>query len=139
MIVIDGNGLVVGRVASFAAKKALLGEEVKIVNCDKMYITGSKKYLVNETHRRRAQGTWSKGPFYFRMADRFVRRIVRGMLPHKTLRGKEAYGRVMCYVGIPVVLKDAKMLTLENASIKNIPNLKYMTVGELSRLMGAKI
>lgn len=138
MIVIDGKDLIVGRVATYAAKKALLGEEVKIINCDKMYITGDKHYLFDETHRRRVQGTWSKGPFYFRIADRFVRRIVRGMIPYKTARGKEAYGRVMCYVGVPEPLKNVKALTLEYASIRKVPNLKYTTVGELSKHMGAK-
>jgi len=139
MIVIDGTGLIVGRVATFAAKKALLGEEVKIINCDKMYITGDRQYLIHENHRRRAQGTWSKGPFYFRMADRFVRRVVRGMIPYKTSRGKEAYSRVMCYIGIPAPLKNEKTITIEYASIKKVPNLKYVTVGELSKHMGAKV
>lgn len=138
MIVIDGKDSVVGRVATFAAKKALLGEEVKIVNAEKMYITGNKKYLVKDTHRKRMQGTWSKGPFYLRQPDRFVRRIIRGMLPHKTVRGKDAYRRVLCYIGLPEPLKNEKLVVIDNASIKNIPNLKYQTVADICRAMGAK-
>src|SRR3989339_851129 len=101
MIIIDGTDLIVGRVATFAAKQALLGETIRIVNCEKMYMTGPKDFLKKEVMRRRNQGTWSKGPFYFRQADRFVRRIVRGMLPHKTVRGKTAYGKVICFIGMP--------------------------------------
>jgi large subunit ribosomal protein L13 len=138
MIVINGKDMVVGRVATFAAKQALLGEEVKIVNCEQMYITGSKSFLVNETHRRRVQGTWSKGPFYWRQPDRFVRRIIRGMLPHKTARGKDAFRRVLCYKGLPEAMKNENPITLENAHIKKIPNLRYMTVAEICKHMGAK-
>lgn len=139
MIVIDGKDLIVGRVATFAAKKALLGETIKIVNCEQMLVTGNKTFLNKESHRRRVQGTWSKGPFYFRMPDRYVRRIVRGMIPYKTVRGAEAYSRVLCYVGLPDEYKNEKSITIEAAHIKKVPNLKYMTVGEISKLMGAKV
>jgi len=138
MIVIDGTNLIVGRVATYAAKQALMGETVKIVNCDKMYITGSRSYLVEDTHRKRVQGTWSKGPHYFRMPDRFVRRIIRGMIPYKTSRGLSAYRRVMCYVGFPEEYKNEKPITIERASINNIPNLRYSTVAEICKHMGAK-
>ncbi|GIU68915.1 MAG: 50S ribosomal protein L13 [Candidatus Woesearchaeota archaeon] len=139
MIVIDGKDLIVGRVATFAAKKALLGETIRIINCEQMVITGSKPFLTKESHRRRVQGTWSKGPFYYRMPDRYVRRIIRGMLPYKTARGKQAYSRILCYVGMPDELKNEKNITIESAHISKVPNLKYITVKELSKLMGAKI
>lgn len=139
MIVIDGKDLIVGRVASFAAKKALLGETIRILNTEHMLVTGNKTFLVNENHRRRMQGTWSKGPFYFRMPDRYVRRIIRGMIPYKTPRGKQAYSRVLCYIGAPEEFKNEKMITIESANVKKVPNLKYMTVGQMSKLMGAKI
>jgi large subunit ribosomal protein L13 len=138
MIIIDGKDLIVGRVASFAAKQALNGETVKIINCDHMYMTGDRAFLLNEMHRRRIQGTWEKGPFYLRRPDRFVRRIVRGMIPYKTSKGKIAYKRVLCYIGSPRELEQHKSITVDNASIKHIKNLKYVTVGELCKHMGAK-
>jgi large subunit ribosomal protein L13 len=138
MIVINGENLVVGRVATLIAKKALLGETVRVVNCEKMFITGSRKYLEDEAYRKRQQGTWSKGPFFYRQPDRFVRRIIRGMLPHKTARGMSAYKRVLCYIGMPEEFKNEKPLTFENASIKNIPNLKYSSVKDICKSMGAK-
>lgn len=139
MIIIDGKDLIVGRVATFVAKKALLGEEVKIINCEEMYITGDKPFLIKESFRRRVQGTWSKGPFYYRMPDRFVRRIIRGMLPHKTARGTEAYKRIMCYIGTPEELKGQKTTTVAVASISKVPNLKYMRIKDLSKHMGASL
>lgn len=138
MIVIDGKDLIVGRVATYAAKQALNGETIKIINCELMFITGNKEYLVRDTHRKRVQGTWSKGPNYFRQPDRFVRRIIRGMLPYKTNRGMTAYRRVLCYIGAPVELKTHKSITIEQASIKKVPSLKYLTVAELCKHMGAK-
>ena len=139
MIVIDGKNLIIGRVATHVAKAALNGETVRIVNCEQMMVTGSKKFLVNESHRRRVQGTWSKGPFYYRMPDRYVRRIIRGMIPYKTPRGKLAYSRVLCYIGIPEEFKNQKVITIDTANVNKVPNIKYMTVAELSKLMGAKV
>ncbi len=138
MIVINGENLIVGRVATIAAKKALNGETVKIVNCEKMFMTGNRKFLEEDTYRKRVQGTWEKGPFFFRQPDRFVRRIIRGMLPHKTARGMAAYRRVLCYIGMPEEFKNEKQLNIDNASIKKIPNLKYTSVQDICRSMGAK-
>jgi len=138
MIIVDGKDLIVGRVASFVAKQALNGETVKIVNCEQMYITGDKVFLLNEVHRRRDQGTWSKGPFYYRRPDMFIRRVVRGMIPYKTSRGALAYKRVMCYIGFPKELEQHKTTTIDKANVNNIKNLKYMTVAELCKHMGAK-
>ena len=137
MIIIDGKDLIVGRTATFVAKQALNGETVKIINCEQMYITGGKDFLKQEVHRRRVQGTWSKGPFYFRRPDRFVRRIVRGMLPHKTSRGITAYRKVMCYIGSPKELAQHKAITMDNAHIRKVPNLRYTSVGDLCKHMGA--
>jgi len=138
MIIVDGKDLIVGRVATFVAKQALNGETIKIINCEQMYITGDKAFLLNEMQRRRDQGTWSKGPFFFRRPDRFVRRIVRGMIPYKTSRGSLAYKRVLCYIGHPEELKQHKAISIDIANIKHVRNLRYLTVSELCKHMGAK-
>ncbi|MFA6887963.1 MAG: 50S ribosomal protein L13 [Candidatus Woesearchaeota archaeon] len=137
-MIIDATNSIVGRIATVAAKQALLGEEIVIVNCEKAYITGGKKYVVNDYIRKRKQGTWATGPFYHRQPDRLVRRIIRGMLPYKQEKGKSAFQRIMCYMGIPEEFKDQKMTILTNAQISDVPNLKYISIGEISRLLGAK-
>ena len=48
--VIDGENATLGRLASYVAKQALKGENIAILNCDKIIITGNKaniqeKYL----------------------------------------------------------------------------------------------
>ena len=56
-MIIDAKNLIVGRLSTFAAKKAMLGEKVDIVNCDLAVITGRKKWLIEEAKRkRRVQG-----------------------------------------------------------------------------------
>ncbi len=44
-IIINAENGSFGRVASFAAKQALLGNEVTVVNSEKAIITGNKKML----------------------------------------------------------------------------------------------
>ena len=41
--IIDGKNAVLGRLASFAAKEALRGEEIVILNCEQIIITGNKR------------------------------------------------------------------------------------------------
>ena len=137
-MIIDGSNLIMGRVATLAAKKALYGEKIDIVNCREMYITGKRRFLLFNYHRKRKMGTPAKGPFMSRMPDRFVRRAVKRMLPYKKPRGREAFERIMCYAGVPEKLKGQKMITLAEANIKKIPNTQYMKVGEICRLLGGK-
>ncbi len=134
-MIIDATDLIVGRFATVAAKKALLGEKVDIVNCEKAIISGDKVRLLADWKWKRTMGTY-KGPFYGRLSDRMVRRIIRGMLPYKQPKGKAAYERIMCFRGVPTVLKDEKMVSLEDAHISKLSTPKFLRVGELSKLIG---
>ena len=42
-MIIDATNIILGRLASFAAKHALLGETIEIINCENAVITGNKK------------------------------------------------------------------------------------------------
>ena len=137
-MIINAENLIVGRFATIAAKKALLGEKVDIVNCEKAIITGKRDFVLSEYRRRVAMGIPSKGPFLQRQSDRIVRRIVRGMLPYKRERGKDAFKRVMCYRGIPESFKNQKMETIKEANVSKMKNLDYITIGEISKHLGAK-
>ena len=57
MKVYNGEGMILGRLAAKAAKEALLGEEVKIVNCEKIVISGDK----DNTHAREKRRRDRKG------------------------------------------------------------------------------
>ena len=140
MKIYNGEGMVLGRLAAVVAKDILLGEEVNVVNCEKIVISGKKeKVVANEKKRRDRKGYPLKSAKHTRMPDRFVRRSIRGMIPWKQARGKEAFKRVMCYIGMPEVLADKELIVVNNASMKKLPTLKYVTVGEICKSLGGKI
>ncbi len=138
MKVIDGTDIILGRMATKVAKFALTGEEVVIVNCEKVVIVGKKSEVIAKYKLRSARGTHSTGPFLHRGPDRIVRRTIRGMIPYKTKDGKAAYQRVMCYVGVPTNISLDKVETID-ANINNTKNINYITIGEIGKLLGAKI
>ena len=138
-MIIDATDLIMGRLAAFAAKKALLGDKIDILNCEKAVITGGRKSLFISYKQRTDLGRNPyKGPFFPRAADRLVRRAVRGMLPYKKEKGEKAYKSIMCYVGVPEKFKGQKLETVQIANVSKLKNYKYITVGELSRHLGSK-
>ena len=137
-MIIDANKLILGRIATTSAKKALMGEKIDIINCENAVITGSKKDVLGKIRQRVKRGIPAKGPFYPRRADMFVRRSIRGMLPYKQEKGKKAFKMIMCYVGVPEKLKDKESKTIKSANFSKIPNLKYITVGEVCKEIRTK-
>lgn len=139
-MIIDATDLILGRMAAFAAKKSLLGERVDIVNCEKAVISGNKRFIFGKyKHKYELGRNPYKGPFYPKMPDSIVRRTIRGMLPWKNKRGREAYKRVMCYIGVPERFKNQKFEELKEAHVSKLPHLKFTRILELSKQLGAKI
>ncbi len=130
-MIIDAKNMIVGRIATIAAKNALMGEKIDIINCEDAVISGRKKYLFDEFKRKKDMGTF-KGPFIPRMPDRFVRRMIRGMLPYKQEKGREAYKRIMCHLGTPKEFAG-KATTIEKADIKKTNNSNYLTIKEICK------
>jgi large subunit ribosomal protein L13 len=137
-ITIDATNLILGRLATHAAKKALLGEKVTVINCENAVLSGSKAQLVERYQNRISRGIPLKGPYFPRTPDRIVRRTIRGMLPYKKERGREAYERIMCYIGTPVKL-EGQTETLKQADAAKLPTLKRVTVGEIAKIIGSKV
>jgi len=136
-ITINGENKIFGRTATVAAKYAMMGYEVDIVNCDQMVISGRRKLIFSEFKEWYNKGDPLKGPYISRRPDFFVKRLLRNMLPHKKPRGREALERIKCYVGNK---KDAKeFLDIPNANVKKLPNAKYITIREICKHLGAKV
>ncbi|MBD3247257.1 50S ribosomal protein L13 [Candidatus Pacearchaeota archaeon] len=112
MKVIDGSGAVLGRLASYAAKQALKGEEIAIVNCNDVIISGNKRNIKENFEKKRGRiGHSQKGPKHIRKSHRIVKRAIRGMLPdHRSGRGKQAFKRIKCYTGIPKEVDTSKII-----------------------------
>lgn len=140
MKIYNGEGIILGRLASLVAKDVLLGEEVRIVNCEKVFISGKKENTqAHEKQRRDRKGYPLKSAKFSRLPDRFVRRSVRGMLPWKEYRGREAFKRVLCFIGLPEEFASQHLISAHKESVKKLPSLKYTTVGEICRALGGKI
>ncbi len=138
MIVIDGTNLILGRLATFAAKKALEGEKIIIVNSEKVIISGRKESIFERYKIKRERGHPYKGPFTPRTPDRLLRRTIRGMVSYKSGRGREAYRKINCYLGIPEKYKNEKIETLEKAHFSRLKTINYLSLEKLSKLLGAK-
>lgn len=138
-MIIDASNLILGRLGSFVAKKALLGEKIDIVNCENCFITGDKYRVFADYDRDLRMGTHEKGPFVYRMPDRLVKRTIRGMIPYKTERGDAAYKSIKCHIGVPETLKNQKFETVKNANVEKVPNLQYIRIKDVCMHIGAKL
>jgi len=136
MIIIDANGLILGRLASNISKRLLSGEDVIIVNAEKSVISGSKVSILGEYKDLRSKGSKEKGPHFPKRPDRILKRTVRGMLPYKQKRGRDAYSRLRVYIGVPNELKDKPLETIENAKATRL-SARYIRLDELSQKLGA--
>ena len=136
MKVYNGEGIILGRLASAVAKDLLLGEEVSVVNCEKIIISGNKAGTVAlQKQRRERRGHPYRAQEISRLPELFVKRSIRGMLPWKQSRGKEAFRRVRCYRGVPMTL-SSDMIVLSDHSFTKLPTLKYLPVGEVVKKLG---
>lgn len=136
--VIDADGLLLGRMASIVAQRALAGEEIAIVNVEKAIVSGSRAHVLANYHTKRERGSREGGPFFPRRPDHIVKRTIRGMLPYKRERGVAAFKRIKTYVGVPVELVGKETETLEGVHIDRLSSPRYITVGAISTNLGAK-
>ena len=140
MRIYNGEGMIFGRLAARAAKEVLLGYEGKIINCEKVVISGDKTNTFAWAKQKRGRGGHPmRRQTHSRLPDRWVRRCIRGMLPWKQARGKEAFKRVMCYRGVPSEFASQEIITIREASASKLPTLKYTTIGEVCRHLGGKV
>jgi len=133
--VINAEGLILGRMTSIIAKRLLNGEEIVIVNAEKAVLSGKKKSKVTEAKEFLEVGSPKMGPFHPRRPDRIVRRTVRGMLPYRQPKGKQAYKRLKVFIGLPEEFKDQKMETIEAAQAKKL-TCPYFTISEFAKELG---
>ena len=133
--IIDAKGLVLGRMASIIAKRLLQGETVIVINAEKAVISGKKQSSVKEAKTFLEVGHPRKGPFHPRRPDQIVRRTIRGMLPWKKPKGKQAYKRLRVFIEVPDEFKGKEMQTIPEVSVDNL-KCPYITVGELAKEIG---
>ena len=136
-VVVDARDCILGRVASEVAQRALDGERVAIVNAEDAVITGDKEDVF-ETYRTRIQLGSDRGPNYPRRPDTIFKRAVRGMVPYKKKRGREAFENVRVYVGNPYE-DDREAEIVEGTSLDRLSNIRFVHLGEVSEQLGANV
>jgi large subunit ribosomal protein L13 len=133
--VINGDGLILGRMCSKVAKRILNGEEIIVVNAEKVVLSGKRNSKVAEAKQFLEVGAPERGPFHSRRPDRIVRKTVRGMIPWKQSKGKVAYKKLKVFMGVPQELKDHKMETFEEAKATKLKG-PHFTLAELAIQIG---
>jgi large subunit ribosomal protein L13 len=130
MKIIDGKGAILGRLASYAAKEVLKGEEIVILNCEQVIITGNRKNIEKNFQEKRSRvGSSQKGPKHSKSSEKIVKRTIRGMLPeHRFGRGKDIFKKIKCYVGVPKEFQDSKAIKAG----KEKPN-KFIAIKDISK------
>lgn len=132
--VIDATGLVLGRMATHAAKRAILGDEVHIVNAEKAIIVGSSKKAIQDHYLfKRHVGTMRKGPFFPREPHLIVKRTCRGMINYQGSAGRAAYKRIKAHLGVPKELANLKAESIDAARRQA---RTFLTVAELATWLG---
>ena len=132
-MIIDGKNAILGRLSTEVAKRLLKGEEVTVINASKIIITGNPKQILGKYIARRQRGSTEKGPYFPKTPEMIVRRTIRGMLPYKTSRGREAFKRLRVYVDVPGELKG-DITSLPAKEVK----ANFLTVEKLASLIGWK-
>merc|ERR1712196_257066 len=117
LVVIDARGHLMGRLASFVAKEALNGQKVVVVRCEELVISGS---------------------FIRNKLKLLMKRVKRGMLPHKQYRGSAAFQRIKCVEGIPEPFNSIKRVVVPDAlRIQRLrPGRKFSCLGKLASDLG---
>lgn len=133
-IVIDASYSVLGRVASEVASRALDGERVAVVNAESAVITGGRDDVFQRFKKRQELGS-DRGPNHPRRPDGILKRSIRGMLPMKRSRGREAFKNVRVYLGDP--FEDHESTVLDDATIDRLSTIRFVELGEISTKLGA--
>jgi large subunit ribosomal protein L13 len=130
-IIINAEDAIVGRLGSYVAKELLKGNSVVIINSEKAIISGKRENILERIRNlRRKGGSSLRGPKISKLPDRLLKRMIRGMLPWKKTRGREAYKRLKCCCSAG----DLKKEELEKAKKLDFKKpLRFITIGDISK------
>ncbi|MEM2106634.1 MAG: 50S ribosomal protein L13 [Candidatus Bathyarchaeia archaeon] len=138
LMVIDATNLILGRLLTYAAKRAMEGNEVVILNISKAVISGSKGSIIQKAKvrlRTRTLGSQDKAPRHPRKPTTYARRALRGMLPFKKPKGKKAYKMVKIYDQPPPIYADVPKQNIPGAEATKLRS-PYIYLGDLSKEIG---
>merc|ERR1719446_19369 len=140
-VVIDGRGHLVGRLASKVAHELLNGQRVVVVRCEALNLSGSlfRNKLNKEEFMRKANNTNPRRNFkHPHSPSRMFWRSLRGMLPHKSPKGKAALARLKVFEGIPFPYDAKKRMVVPEAlkCLRMKSHRRYCNLGDLAAMFG---
>ncbi|OUJ18964.1 Ribosomal protein L13 [Methanonatronarchaeum thermophilum] len=135
MKIIDADGAILGRLATEVSQRALDGEEIIIVNAEKIAVTGNKEQIYQKYKERYDRGSKDWGPHYPRTPDRIVKRTIKSMLPKKP-SGKKALKNIEVNMGIPVEYENTEFNNLEIKYINELRGNNYLRIEDISKYLG---
>jgi large subunit ribosomal protein L13 len=140
-IVVNGEGHILGRLSSIIAKKLLEGNEVVVVNVDKVIVSGEKRMVVDSYKKIlgvKVHLSHKWRPKRPRSPIRLFKASVKGMLPKNNKKGREALSRLKVYIGVPEEFKDAEMVVFKDAYKDRLKTNKYVELSVIAKEMGWK-
>ena len=136
MVLIDADGAVAGRLSARVAKLLLAGQRVEIINAEKAVMLGKLTAAKQKYLKRRLQTDKQNpehSPKWPRLPHLFLRKMVRGMLPYKSQRGRDAFKRLRVSEG---QAKEGKPKKIPEASSEAKHGM--FTIKELCGQLGHK-
>jgi len=112
----------------------MLGETIDIVNCENIIISGKKQVVFAKYDRLNKMGVPRKGPFISVDPQKFVKRIIRGMIPYKQPKGRDALSRIKLYKGVPKAFEGKELEKVAQSELR----VNYVKISEICKFVGGK-
>jgi len=140
-IIVDAEGAILGRLASYVAKLALMGFRVHVVNVEKAVVTGDR-HMVIESYKLWLEVKTHKNPYRHaphrpRNPINIFKKAVWGMLP-KDWRGRKALKRVRAYIGIPEEFSKRERVVFPDVLADQLKRREYVLLVDIAKAMGWK-
>jgi len=142
--IIDASNLILGRLATYVAKMALMGNNIIIINSKDVKISGNRNNILQHYYQYKNIKTRSnprRGPFRVgTRPDVFILKTIRPMLP-KNMRGSIAFKRIHAYISDIPEYKKSKYERITKIEVPNDIsaeklNCRYVSVEDVCIRIG---
>lgn len=139
-VVIDADGAVLGRLASYVAKLLRLGFRVYVVNVEKSVVTGSRSRVV-EGYKlwlevKTLRNPYRHSPKRPRNPILLFKKTVKNMLPKENGSSLKLLRNLKAYIDVPPALEKAKRYKIVDTLADKLMRKEFITVAELCKELG---
>ncbi|KAK6089690.1 hypothetical protein P3W45_001332 [Vairimorpha bombi] len=142
-IIVDASEHVAGKLASKIAKLLLEGNKVTVLCTERAILTGPLDRSIAKFKsfmNKRCRVNPRKGPYHHILPSMRYYRIIRGMIPYKMYKGREAMKNLEVHEGIPAEFENSERVKFPECLLKycNKPGKKFALLGDLLVKFGWK-